>query len=186
MIGGYVMILQMFLMLCTQSFRQLSWFWEWWAMKGTSCTPLLSSRTSDECCCLHWGLEAVVKPWIDSVRGERPYVFQQDSAPSHKAMTTQDWMSENLYNHITPNMWPPGFPDLNPLDYYVWGVVERETNKRPHNTLDSLRAARVMMHIDEDHLIWHANVSGRELKLLLPLKAILSINCIAYESLSLL
>jgi len=33
-------------------------------------------------------LEVVVKPWIDSVRGERSYVFQQDSAPSHKAMTT--------------------------------------------------------------------------------------------------
>ena len=41
-------------------------------------------------------LEAVVKSWIDSVRGERPYVFQQNSAPSHKAMTTQDLMSKNL------------------------------------------------------------------------------------------
>ena len=117
--------------------------------------PLLSSRTSDECCCLHWGLEAVVKPWIDSVRGERPYVFQQDSAPSHKAMTTQDWMSENLHDYITPNMWPSSSPDLNPLDYYVWGIVERETNKHSHNTLDFLRAAitRVMTHINEDHLI---------------------------------
>jgi len=70
-------------------------------------------------------------------------------------MRTQDWMSENLHDHITPNMWPPSSPDLNPLDYYVWGVVERETNKHPHNTLDSLRAAitRVMTHMDEDHLI---------------------------------
>ena len=43
-------------------------------------------------------LEAVVKLCIDSVRGERPYIYQQDSAPSHKAMMTQDWMSEN---HLT-------------------------------------------------------------------------------------
>ena len=35
-------------------------------------------------------LEAVVKLWIDSMRGERPYVFQQNSAPLHKAMTTRD------------------------------------------------------------------------------------------------
>ena len=62
-------------------------------------------------------LEAVVKPWIDIVRGERPYVFQQDSAPSRKAMTTQDWMSENLHDHITPDIFSPSFPDLNPLDY---------------------------------------------------------------------
>ena len=52
-------------------------------------------------------LEAVVKLWTDNVRGETLYVFQQDSAPSHKAMTMQDWMSENLHDHITLNMWPP-------------------------------------------------------------------------------
>ena len=38
-------------------------------------------------------LEAFLKLWIDSMRGERPYVFQQNSFPSYKAMTTQDWMS---------------------------------------------------------------------------------------------
>ncbi|KAM3179359.1 hypothetical protein ACTXT7_000760 [Hymenolepis weldensis] len=34
----------------------------------------------------------VVKPfWIDSeANGGRPYVFQQDSPPSHKALKTQD------------------------------------------------------------------------------------------------
>ena len=73
-------------------------------------------------------------------------------------------MSENLHDHITPNMWPPSSPDLNSLDYYVWGVVERETNKHPHNTLDSLKAAiiRIMTHMDEDHLIQECYVSGRE------------------------
>ena len=60
-----------------------------------------------------------------------------------------------LHDHITPNMWPPSSPDLNPLDYYVWDVVERETNKHLHNTLDSLRATitRVMTHMDKDPLI---------------------------------
>ncbi|CAB3226072.1 unnamed protein product [Arctia plantaginis] len=101
------------------------------------------------------GLKTVVKPWIDRVRGERPYVFQQDSAPSHKAMTTQDCMSENLHDHITPNLWPPSSPDLNPLDFYVWGVVERDTSKHPHNTLESLKATitRVMTQMNKDHLL---------------------------------
>ncbi|VUZ50207.1 unnamed protein product [Hymenolepis diminuta] len=32
-------------------------------------------------------------PWIESiVSGGQPYVFQQDSAPSHKALKTQDYM----------------------------------------------------------------------------------------------
>ena len=34
-------------------------------------------------------LETVVKPWMVGVAGERPYVFQQDSAPAHMARTTQ-------------------------------------------------------------------------------------------------
>ncbi|QQP38685.1 Transposable element tcb1 transposase [Caligus rogercresseyi] len=37
--------------------------------------------------------------------------------------------------------WPPSSPDLNPCDYYLWGVLERDTNKRAHNTVDSLKAA---------------------------------------------
>ncbi|QQP41715.1 Transposable element tcb1 transposase [Caligus rogercresseyi] len=35
----------------------------------------------------------------------------------------------------------PSSPDLNPCDYYLWGVLERDTNKRAHNTVDSLKAA---------------------------------------------
>ena len=99
-------------------------------------------------------LSTVVKPWIDTVRNGRPYIFQQDSAPAHKAQRTQEWLADNFHDHITPNLWPPSSPDLNPLDYYVWGVVERDVNKHPHNTKDSLKASivRVMQDIDEDHL----------------------------------
>ncbi|QQP35140.1 Uncharacterized protein FKW44_023285, partial [Caligus rogercresseyi] len=37
--------------------------------------------------------------------------------------------------------WPPNSPDLNSCNYYLWGVLERDTNKRAHNTVDSLKAA---------------------------------------------
>jgi inhibitor of nuclear factor kappa-B kinase subunit alpha len=29
-------------------------------------------------------------------------------------------------------------PDLNPLDFFVWGVTERDVNRSPHNTRQSL------------------------------------------------
>jgi len=35
--------------------------------------------------------------------------------------------------------WLPNSPDLSPLDYYVWGVVERVTNKSRHPNVMSLR-----------------------------------------------
>ncbi|KAM3176011.1 hypothetical protein ACTXT7_007341 [Hymenolepis weldensis] len=45
----------------------------------------------------------VVKPlWIDSVaNGARPYVFLQDSAPSHNALKIQDWMAENFILRVS-------------------------------------------------------------------------------------
>ena len=70
-------------------------------------------------------LGTVVKPWIDRIRNGRPYIFQQDSAPLHKAQTTQNWLAEHFYDHITLNLWPPSSPDLHLLNYYVWGIVER-------------------------------------------------------------
>ena len=30
-----------------------------------------------------------------------------------------EWMADNLYDYITPDIWPPNSPDLNPLEYYV-------------------------------------------------------------------
>lgn len=35
-------------------------------------------------------LETVAKPWITAVARGRPFVFQQDSEPSHTAHTTQE------------------------------------------------------------------------------------------------
>ncbi|QQP51939.1 Uncharacterized protein FKW44_013436, partial [Caligus rogercresseyi] len=47
----------------------------------------------------------------------------------------------NLDKFWSKEFWPPSSPDLNPYDYYLWGVLERDTNKRAHNTVDSLKAA---------------------------------------------
>lgn len=100
-------------------------------------------------------LDTCVKPWIEKVAHGRSYVFQQDSAPCHTAIKTQKWLALNFHDHVTPNLWPPSSPDLNPLDYFVWGVVEKETNKHPHNTKDSLRASisSAMMNMNKNHLI---------------------------------
>ncbi|UYV73232.1 IKK1 [Cordylochernes scorpioides] len=41
--------------------------------------------------------------------------------------------------------------DCNPLDYYVWGVVERDVNKAPHTTIQSVKKAvhTVMTQMDK-------------------------------------
>ena len=88
-------------------------------------------------------LNNVVKPWMHEVAKGRPYVFQQDSAPCHASKKTQAWLLENVYHHWSPELWPPNSPDLNPLDYFVWGVLEAKTNSVFHPNLDSLKTAIV-------------------------------------------
>ena len=49
--------------------------------------------------------------------------------------------SANVPYHWSPDLWPPSLPDCNPLDYFVWGVLESEVNSRPYNNKEALKAA---------------------------------------------
>ena len=60
--------------------------------------------------------EAVVKPLNNSLFQNQPWTFQQDSAPAHKAKTSQAWLRYNLPAFISSEEWPSGSPDLNPFD----------------------------------------------------------------------
>ena len=64
----------------------------------------------------------------------RPYVWKQDSSPCHTSVKSQKWLLANLYDYNSPSVWPPNSPDLNPMDYYVWGAVEKEANRRASTT----------------------------------------------------
>ena len=62
----------------------------------------------------------------------RDFIFQQDSAPAHAARQTQEWLQQNTPDFITKDEWPPNSPDLNPLDYHVWGaMLERYRIHKP-------------------------------------------------------
>ena len=41
---------------------------------------------------------------------------------------------------LTKEEWPPYSPDLNPLDYSVWGNLENRACSKPHKNLESLQA----------------------------------------------
>ena len=39
------------------------------------------------------------------------------------------------------DMWPPNSPDINPLDYSIWAVVENEVCNKPHPSGAALQAS---------------------------------------------
>lgn len=51
------------------------------------------------------------------------YIFQQDGAPAHTSRHAQDWLELNTPDFIRKDEWPPNSPDLNPLDFHVWGAM---------------------------------------------------------------
>ena len=86
-------------------------------------------------------LKRVVIPWCNQVAGGRPWVWQQDSVPTHKSKETQACLQKECYDFVPFSHWPPFSHDLNPLDYFVWSYVENITNMTFHNTKASLITA---------------------------------------------
>jgi len=60
---------------------------------------------------------------IRSVFGDY-YVFQQDRAPAHRARDTVMLQQRETPEFIPSEMWPPNSPDLNPVDYSIWGMLQ--------------------------------------------------------------
>uniref|UniRef100_A0A183CKH9 DDE_3 domain-containing protein n=1 Tax=Globodera pallida TaxID=36090 RepID=A0A183CKH9_GLOPA len=72
---------------------------------------------------------------------QREWIFQQDSAPVHRARVVQAWCRDHFPGFIPAEEWPPYSPDLNPMDYSGWSILEARACATPHKNLESLRQA---------------------------------------------
>jgi len=49
--------------------------------------------------------------------------IQQDSAPAHRARETVQLLQQQTPEFISPDLWLPNSPDLNPVDYRILGLM---------------------------------------------------------------
>jgi len=56
---------------------------------------------------------------------------------------TQEWLRRHILAFISAKDWPSGSPDINPLDYKLWDVLEDMACRKHHNNLDSLKRSLV-------------------------------------------
>ena len=77
-------------------------------------------------------------PAIRSVEGDF-FTFQQNNAPAHRAGDTVEFLSRNTPDFISPLLWPPNSPDLNPVDYEAWGVFQQRVYRSRIRDIDHLK-----------------------------------------------
>ena len=53
------------------------------------------------------------------------FIFQQESAPAHRECKTISLLERETPAFISPGLWPPNSPDLNPVDYKIWGIMQQ-------------------------------------------------------------
>jgi transposase len=77
-------------------------------------------------------------PAIKRIAGD-VFVFQQDSAPAHRARDTIQLLQRETPDFIGPDLWPPNSPDLNPVDYQIWGIMQQRVYECRLNNVDELK-----------------------------------------------
>ena len=70
-------------------------------------------------------------------------VFQQDGAPAHRSRHTVAYPHCNVPEFIEPENWPPNSPDLNRVDYSVWGALQQMVQR--HKISDTEQLKRVLI-----------------------------------------
>ena len=77
-------------------------------------------------------------PAIRHVAGDN-FVFQQDSAPAHRARDTVELLQCETTDFISPELWLPNSPDLNPVDYKVWEIMQQRVCEMQIHNVDELK-----------------------------------------------
>ena len=95
-------------------------------------------------------LADVVLTWIDTWLLEDPMSDNRTTIHGIQNRWTQCWLPENFCDHITPKIW-----SFNSQDYYIWGVVERETNKTLCYTKDGSLLIGWLLVVS---VSWHINL----------------------------
>ena len=98
-----------------------------------------------------WKLLVLKNTYFWSKFGIRVSIQNCSSTPSYiLKVLLHFWKSQKhaFYGQKTKNkhfsrpnskdVWPPSSPDLNLLDFFVWGAAERDTNRSLHNAKESL------------------------------------------------
>lgn len=78
-------------------------------------------------------LDEKVLPWITESFGNH--------APSHTSNLTQQWCKDHFSGFWNKNVWPPLSPDINPMDFAIWSILESDVSAKSNSSVAALKNA---------------------------------------------
>ena len=79
----------------------------------------------------------------------------QDGATAHTAANSRQWLAENfgqrVISHKTEFEWAPHSPDLNPLDFFLWGYLKDCVYRESPGTITELKTS-IISHVQRIRL----------------------------------
>ena len=70
-------------------------------------------------------------------------IFMQDGAPAHTSRMAMDWLETRFQGKLISNksdfIWPPRSPDLNPLDFFLWGYMKQKIHEAHPGSLAEVK-----------------------------------------------
>ena len=82
--------------------------------------------------------------------------FMQDGATAHTALASRQWLRENFEERVvslkTDFEWAPYSPDINPLDFFLWGYLKDCVHSDKPNTIEEFKNSIIhhMRRVDGD------------------------------------
>lgn len=73
------------------------------------------------------------------------FILQQDSAPAHRAKDTIALLRRETPSFIGPELWPANSPDLNPVDYRIWGLIQERVYQTAIRDIDELKERLIVV-----------------------------------------
>ena len=68
---------------------------------------------------------------------------RHSGAPSHRARETVHLLTHETPDFITPAQWPANSPDLNPVDYQIWGKLQECVYRSQIRDVDQLKSCLI-------------------------------------------
>lgn len=74
--------------------------------------------------------------------------FMQDGAPPHFSLIAREYLTQAFHGKVisrgSPVAWPARSPDLNPLDFFLWGYLKSLVYRNPIESVDELKERIIM------------------------------------------